>query len=486
MIAVIGVALVAALVVRLGWQQPAWRDLAIVAAVAFGVRLVAVGVISYVAITADSNSTGLWLNDEASYFRATDALMPAPWDQTLPLGLDHLGGNGYLGLTTIISLALGGVDALAFRMANATFGTIVVLLCAWLGQTFFGRRAGLLAGLGAAVWPDMVLWSATMVRDTLGSLAVVGVWWALVGAGRRRWQIATCFVFLAIVLLGTLRTYLAVAVGVGAVAWLVYPYVRRQRPRTVLVAASALVVLAGLIAVGQARRIGEIEHELFYRQTVTRMETLGLLYRDPQPTDRTIQLPFRPGTTIALTNPQTGWLLPGLVRDSAEPGFVNVSLIDDTSRRVPIAEVVLLQDANIPTLQLFSWLVPSGLAVFAGLPATSKPPSLVWVASALAWDVLLVAGALGLALSRLTLRQWLFPLCVVVGTIAALVAIPGDPGNAERHRATQTVPLLLVFASGLLSSRAWARSSAGRPVPIANNIPTSATTAVASNRRSAR
>jgi hypothetical protein len=481
---VIGIALVAALIGRYSGSRSELRMLALLSGLALGLRLAVVAIIHVVAVQVDPG--GVWLNDEASYFRATDALMPSPWNQTLPQGLDHLAGNGYLGLTTAISLAIGDVDALAFRFANATFGTIVVVLCAWLGHTFFGRKAGLIAGFAAAIWPDLVLWSATMVRDTVCSLAVVGVWWTLVATTRRRWLITTCVVFLALVLLATLRTYLAVAVGAGVGAWLAYPYVRRQPPRTVLIAALSILAIGSLLAVGQSRRIWEAEHELFYRQTVTRMETLGRLYRDPQPTDEPVQLPFRPGATIALTDSQTGWLLAGLVDDSAEPGFVNVSLTDETSRRVPVSDVVLLQDAPIPTLQLFSWLVPSGLAVFVGLPTTSKPPSPAWIAAALAWDGLLALGIFGLVRSRLNAREWLIPLVVLAGTIMALVAIPGDPGNAERHRATQTVPLLLVLASGVLSSRPRATSMTGGPLSSATNMPTSATTAVTSSRRSAR
>jgi hypothetical protein len=470
----------------LGWRQAGWRDLVLVGGAGFGLRLIAVGILAFIARTADSNSTGVWLNDEASYWRATDALFPAPWDQALPQGLDHLGGNGYLGLTTAISLAVGGVDSLSFRMANAALGTIVVLLCAWLATVFFGRRAGLIAGLGAAVWPDLILWSATMVRDTLGSVAVVGVWWVLVSASRRRWLVSLCFVVLAIVLAVTLRTYLAIAVGLGVLAWWAYPGMRRQRPRTIVIAVASVVILCALLTVGQAKRIDEAVHELFYRQTVTRMETLGKLYRDPLPTDSIVQLPFRPGAAIALTDPPTGWVVTGLVDDSSEPGFVTVNLTDDTSRRVPISDVVLLQDARIPTVQLFSWLAPSALAVFAGLPTTTKAANLVWIPAALAWDVLVLAGVLGTIRSRLPVRDWLFPLCVIGGTIAALIAIPGDPGNAERHRATQTVPLLLVLASGLLASRAFATSVAGRPVKSATSMPARATTAVSSSRRSAR
>jgi hypothetical protein len=110
----------------------------------------------------------------------------------------------------------------------------------------------------------------------------------------------------------------------------------------------------------------------------------------------------------------------------------------------------------------------------------------VWIPAALAWDGLFVLGLLGLIRSRLPVRDWLFPLCVIGGTLAALIAIPGDPGNAERHRATQTVPLLLVLATGLVVSRTWATSFAGRPVTRARSMPSRATTAVSSSRRSAR
>src|SRR5207302_8161779 len=83
---VIGVALVAALVVRHSRSWGELRMLASVAGVALAARLVAVGVIY--AIATRVHAEGTWLNDEASYFLSTEALMPWPWDRALPRGLD--------------------------------------------------------------------------------------------------------------------------------------------------------------------------------------------------------------------------------------------------------------------------------------------------------------------------------------------------------------------------------------------------------------
>ena len=121
-----------------------------------------------------------------SFWLATESLLPDPLDRALPRGLDHLGGNGYLGITTWLSIALGHPGSVAFRLTNAIFGTFVAVLAALLAERLIGKRAGLAAGLTVALWPTLILWSATMLRDTLCSFIIVVLWWTLVAEGRVR------------------------------------------------------------------------------------------------------------------------------------------------------------------------------------------------------------------------------------------------------------------------------------------------------------
>lgn len=444
---VAGAALLTALVLRHATDLSLRVRFGSVVGLAFGLRLLAV--LGIFLVTLRMNGTGVWLNDEAAYFLATEKLMPVPLERSLQLGLDHLNGNGYLGLTTAIAQAMGGrVEANALRVANATIGTIVVLVAMLTANSLLGTRAAVMAGLATAVWPSLILWSATMLRDILGSLAVVGIWWALVTSRQQGWLRTACFVGLALVLLASLRPYLAQAAAVGALVWLVYPWVSR---RVLLAAGLVAVALGGMYLV---RSADELVHSVVYRQTVARMETLGRLYRDPRRTDEQELLPFHPGWTVAITDPKTGEVLPGVVYEVGErPGTVVVAFTDETLRTLWHADLVSLRDTYIPPTYMFGWLRESAAAVFLGVPDRGDV-NRAWVLDALAWNVLLVISVVGVIRAGVPVRDVLFPACIVVATLAALMALPGAPGNAERHRTTQTVPLLLVLASGILATAA--------------------------------
>ena len=479
----LAVGFVAALAWRLADGPGGRRPVLAIAALALGVRLAAVVAVFFVARQA--HGEGVWLNDEASFFLATESLMPQPLDRALPVGLDHLGGDGYLGLITAISLLGGGiVDSNAFRVVNAALGAAVVVLAALVARRLFGPRAGLVAGLGLAVWPTLVLWSATMLRDTFGSFALVAVWWALTRAREIGWVRVACAVFLSLVILLSLRPYLGDALAVGVLAWAAYPLVRRlsRRGATLLVASAAL--LAMVFSVQQARRIDFATHELFYRQTVTRMETLGLLYTDEPPDSE--NLPMKPGTAVALANPRTGWLLGGVVQDFVGPDVVRVAFTDRSIRDLPMNELVPVPSANIPPLQLVTSVLPGVASYLMGTPVSGDSASLGWMVAALGADLLGVLALAAAVRARLSPREWLFPLCIVGGTVLALVAVPGAPGNAERHRATQVVPLLLVLATGLLASRSAPARASDRALSSMTTSPTSEPAPAISRIRSAR
>ena len=368
MVLAIGAALVAALVVRQASGPEAARRLALVAAVALGVRLAAVTAIYLIAIR--SHAEGTFFNDEASFYLAAESLLPNPLDKPLPTGLEHLGTDAYLGLLTGLSLALGSsyshMDTVAFRLVNATLGTLVAITTSIITARLVGNRAALVAGLLVALWPTLVLWSATFLRDTLASFIVVVTWWTLVF--HRRWTDVRVLgvVLLAWLLLATLRPYLAGALTLGVIGWAVWPLIPGRSPRVLAASAAALVVLGVAVAALQARRIDESAHQLVYRQLTTRMETQGRLYRDSVPNDPPYEPPFRPGAAVATIDPDSGWISPGLIDRPLGPGLVLVAFPDGSEQLLRIADLTLLQSAPLSPLQLLLSIQPGLITFLSG------------------------------------------------------------------------------------------------------------------------
>jgi len=264
----------------------------------------------------------------------------------------------------------------------------------------------------------------------------------------------------------------------------VYPYLRRLRlPGLAALGAGAIITVAMLVVV-LGRRIDYASHELLYRQTMTRMETLGRLYTDQPPA--TTDLPMKPGAAVGLADPSSGWILGGVVQAFPTSDVARVAFTDESIREIPVRELVPLQSTQIPPLELVAWVVPNLTSYLLGTSMTTEPNSPVWIALALVWDVLLVLAAVGVIRRRLPAREWLFPACIVGGTVLALIAVPGAPGNADRHRATQTVPLLLVLASGLVADWEFARRASGLAVATMRMSPASDAAPASSRIRSAR
>src|SRR5262245_33605366 len=248
----VAAALVLGLAVRYSAPGQTRQDALLVGGVALGLRILVAGGISVV--FRDNYPSGIWLNDEVSFWRATQALLPNPWESAVPLGLDHLSGNAYLGLTTGIAL-FAGLDAMPFRLASVALGSVMALLSFWVAQRFFGRRAGLAAGIGTAVWPTLVLWSSVMLRDVLCGLLVMIVWWTLSTDPARQRVCTVCMLIRALVLLVNLRPYLSVAVALGVASWYVAPGVRRIGWRRVALGAAPVAAITVVFAAQQLTRV---------------------------------------------------------------------------------------------------------------------------------------------------------------------------------------------------------------------------------------
>src|SRR5437868_15207025 len=121
----IDVGLLVAVIGRYAAAGRSRSEATLVAAVAMAVRLAAVFIVSQ--LGRGNFPEGICLNDEASFWRATEALLPDPWASSVPPGLDHLSGSAYLGLTTAIG-ELSGLDPTGFRLASVGFGTLCALL----------------------------------------------------------------------------------------------------------------------------------------------------------------------------------------------------------------------------------------------------------------------------------------------------------------------------------------------------------------------
>jgi hypothetical protein len=325
-----------------------------------------------------------------------------------------------------------------------------------------------------------------MLRDTLCSFIVVGVWWMLMSYRTLLHPRVVSTLVLALVLLVSLRPYLAGAVALGVLAWALFPVLAHRSRATLVFLGAVTALLAVGVAVQQARKIDQAAHELVYRQMTTRMETLKLLYHEVKPDAPPNHPVFGAGVPVAIVDPISGWILAGLVQEPVAPDVLQVAFTDASIRRVPVSELTLLQSAPLSPMQMLASLGPGVLSFLSGAPGTNDSSSVVWIADALAWDVLFTMAVLGALRARVAAREWLFPASVVLATVVALVSVPGAPGNDNRHRSSQAVPLLVVFAAGLLAPPTRIVSGVGRMVSTATSSPARAPAPANSRTRSPR
>lgn len=140
--------------------------------------------------------------------------------------------------------------ALVGGLAQAVLGVLAVVLTGILGRRLASPAAGVVAAAIVAVYPNLVLHTATLLSETLSIAVLLGFLVALVPPGAGRWPGAldTRRTVAAGVLFGALllvRPVAAGVVGAAVVAWLVAGEGwRRTAVRTAVVVGVGLLCLA--------------------------------------------------------------------------------------------------------------------------------------------------------------------------------------------------------------------------------------------------
>lgn len=419
--------------------------------------------------------SGVVLDDEGVYDKAARALLAMGRDvqagaEAWVHGYGYLGGHHLSWITA--TYAILGAHTLLVRLGGALLGATTAVLGAAAAAALFGGRAGIVAGLVLAAFPGLVVWSSTLLRESLITGAVAA---ALVAVARGRQARTLSQVVLALGALhviATLRPYAALALGLPILAALLVVVGAR-------VAGSAAggrrlgLLAAGTVALSLVvwqlwPTIEVVTHPtaLLLRQTAMRLvpPPYGLMGSDLAYADL---VPETGGPLVVVEAGDPPVELPGMVIGVWMNEYY-VATSREQVYRVRPEEVRPLAElpAEVAAAHLASGfgdgLKAALLAPFS--TGASKPVYRLLAADTLLWLGLLVMGLVGLARTRMP--ALLVPLGFTWSVLLALAVVPGHPGNLIRHREALTVlPLTLAAAPVLTRLASWLWSRRQRYAP---------------------
>jgi hypothetical protein len=333
--------------------------------------------------------------------------------------------------------AVFGYTPLLPKLLNTCLAALSAVLVFEMARRAFRMPVAVLAGLGAAVLPSLVVWSVASLKETLVLfVALLGLWtlqFLTIVPSRSRHVANALVLFVAVLML---MLDLRMATTVILVGLLAGVYATRSRHRFVgrpmrlgLATLAVVVVLGGGLWIARTR-------------TSTRPFTAIV-------EDVVLQIRHRRAQEAA----------------SAGSQLRAPELISDSGSDLPAAEAA--SDAAPFTLvgDIFE---PLGYALLA--PAPWQAHSLMELgasAEMAVWYVLLGASCLAWVAAP---GQRLFVVCLAVYGIAnwlLLAATEGNLGNLLRHRLMLDPVLLILGGAGL--EWLWVRS--GRPLRYARATP---------------
>jgi 4-amino-4-deoxy-L-arabinose transferase-like glycosyltransferase len=325
--------------------------------------------------------------------------------------------------------AVFGYTPVLPKLVNSGLAALSAVIVFDLARRTFRLPAAILAAIGAAVLPTIIVWSVASLKETLVlfvTLLALRMVQFLIEAPARSPRIGDALVALValLALLLDLRsTSVAILVGVLLIVWAVRSHVPpRVRSWQVAVASLAVLVLLGGGVWFRARSSNRPPGAVFE--------------------DAMLQLRHRRAQEAASARSQLRPEVDGLTPNGSE---------------LPEAE---LASDNEPFSIVGDIVDPLGYALLAPAPWQAHGLSELGASAEMTvWYVLLVTSFLAW---RAEPRQRLFVVCLAVYAVAnwlVLAASEGNLGNLLRHRLTLDPSLLILGSAGL----DWMWVRAGRP-----------------------
>jgi hypothetical protein len=418
-------------------------------------------------------------DDEMAVYQGARQLEVFLWQGTGELTFEwrHLEG-AQLDLTGA-QFALFGDNFTLTRIVNAALGTLAVAFVYGIAARFRGATEARAAAVVAALWPTLVIWGGSGLREPLSILLTLLFPWLLVrrfGKSQRPFVVlAVSTALITLLLLAVLRPPAALAMVAAllvAAVWTPLPG-RRAVPRGAIVGAAVVV---GVVVIGLSWRITRDPYAfmqqftpraLEYRQAAAELTPLveGDRTRLPQQPDPS----FMVLATIVRAVPPggTGLETGVLYWYTYDPPGYRVLFEDGTRADLLPSQVFHLTDETVGWSDVLKRPLQAMRLVF--VPASPLGGELRHAATApdtLTWDVLLVLAAIG----AWRTRCWRSSLVGTMLVVYPLVMVLGmgilatNLGTLLRHRSL-IVPFLGILGAPLLVQLAPRTRPALRRVP---------------------
>lgn len=335
-----------------------------------------------------------------------------------------------------------GDTRFAGQLVSATFGVVAVAFTAMLATRVLGKRAGLIAGLIAALWPSQMLFSSLAIRDsTVWASTAIAVYcvYGFTRATERKAAAAwfAGFVFALFLLDGARDQTFAVVVFAAALT--VLAAFRGSWITRLLIAGAVVVALPVVFGHGVANhselnRFDSLASTRYFNAVDSRTPIVELP-NDPLPVDE--------ATTTAVSSTSSTDNTPDNTTDEATTTSSSSTSTNSDANNTTVDESAAGSIRHLPRgvvavlFRPFPW--------DAGSDTGLRMARL----ESIPWFVLFVTALAGIWLCRTQWRDLLCPILVASGMVFVYALTEGNYGTAFRHKG-EIVWIVAVFAAAAI------------------------------------